>query len=74
MSRRYVVYCCLADPDLQMSGGEGVRSKKFSALWASVWYKITLGRGGGGGGRGGAGAPLDRPLDVLGKFGAEVIT
>ena len=67
MSRRYVVYCCLADPDLQMSGGEGVRSKKFSALWASVWYKITLGRGG-------AGAPLDRPLDVLGKFGAEVIT
>ena len=68
MSRRYVVYCCLADPDLQMSGGERVRSKKFSALWASVWYKITLGRGGG------AGAPLDRPLDVLGKFGAEVIT
>ena len=66
MSRRYVVYCCLVDPDLQMSGGEGVRSKKFSALWASVWYKITLG--------GGAGAPLDRPLDVLGKFGAEVIT
>ena len=64
MSRRYVVYCCLADPDLQMSGGEGVRSKKFSALWASVWYKITLGRG----------VPLDRPLDVLGKFGAEVIT
>ena len=66
MSRRYVVYCCLADPDLQMSGGEGVRSKTFSALWASVWYKIKLGRGGG--------APLDRPLDVLGKFGAEVIT
>lgn len=25
-------------------GGEGVRSKKFSTLWASVWYKITLGR------------------------------
>lgn len=50
--------------------GGGGACQKFSTLWASVWYKLKLGRGG----EGGAGAPLDRPLDVLGKFGAEVIT
>lgn len=74
MSRRYVVYCCLRRIQtyrLAGGGGEGVRSKKFSTLWASVRYKIKLVRWGGGAG---AGALLDLPLDVLGKFGAELIT
>ena len=62
------VLLSVPDPDLQMGGGS--RSQNFSALWASVWYKIKLVSWGGGGG----GAPLDRALAVLGKVCAEVIT
>ena len=69
------VLLSVTDPDLQMSGGgrgRGCVPKNFRPFGPQFGIKLSWGGVGGGGA--GAGALLDRPLDVLGKFGAELIT
>ena len=58
------VLLSVADPDLQMSGGgRGCVPKNFRPFGPQFGIKLSWG----------GEASLDRPLAVLGKFGAEVI-
>ena len=64
----------VANPDLQISGGPGLK-KFFLTLWASVWSKKRADGGGGGGGGGQAPGPSPgSPLrcHFLGKPGDAV--